>query len=644
MQPTAVNFAQRSGDLGGRKTKMGVDLNSLPHLMKVLTDLYSDPEMAIIREYATNALDAQIEAGVKGPIKVFTPSSLSPFYRIIDRGVGLDHADIEAIYSQYGASTKRGTNEQTGMLGLGCKSALTYTNQFTVIGTKNGIKTSVMVSREPDGTGVMETLFEKPTDEPNGVEIVIPVRFSHTFESKVTKFFQYWNPDNVLVNDKKPVFLGGKGKKITNEIYLLPEQGPDVIVMGGVAYPVNHGLSGRYRQSYNQQFRVVAFVKIGDVNFTPAREELHYTELTNATIRRVTLEFENAMKGFIQADVDTAKTHAEAIEKHGEWSKMMHNSMYGITYKGQQIKFNYPAPHHRWSVNASRYAMDHNLKETSHSMVSKSLTVIGFEFDKVTTTQRQKTKRWMEENNKYFSHVLFTEEEIGLPWTEGSEVVDYADIKALRLPPRAPAGTRAKRVAKYDVVNENGYTDETDDIDDSQDIYYFSPAEYKGKTRLLRQMFPKDDVLVSIGKNRFEKFMRDFPNAKPVTLTLIKTKFLKIHASLTETDKTFLGLSDYTKSIIRNKQIDATRFDDPALRRYVETCHIKPSPAVNLFLAAKSALWDFGIYNLPQMNIDEAKNPFADYPLINNASNIRGDQREHVYIYCNAWYNRNKNK
>ena len=40
--------------------------------------------------------------------------------------------DIHSIYSQYGESTKRGTNAQNGMLGLGCKSALTYTNQFTM--------------------------------------------------------------------------------------------------------------------------------------------------------------------------------------------------------------------------------------------------------------------------------------------------------------------------------------------------------------------------------------------------------------------------------------------------------------------------------------------------------------------------------
>ena len=47
------------GTLGDEdRTKMTFDENSIAHLMSVLTDLYSDKELAVIREYSTNALDA----------------------------------------------------------------------------------------------------------------------------------------------------------------------------------------------------------------------------------------------------------------------------------------------------------------------------------------------------------------------------------------------------------------------------------------------------------------------------------------------------------------------------------------------------------------------------------------------------------
>lgn len=59
------------GTLGSEdRTRMTFDENSIAHLMSVLTDLYSDPEMAVIREYSTNALDAHRAAGINDPIEV----------------------------------------------------------------------------------------------------------------------------------------------------------------------------------------------------------------------------------------------------------------------------------------------------------------------------------------------------------------------------------------------------------------------------------------------------------------------------------------------------------------------------------------------------------------------------------------------
>src|SRR4051794_3841103 len=108
----------------GDRVPMTLDETALVHIMSVLTNLYSDPEYAIIREYATNAWDAHIEAGILRPIEVVTPTDLSPYLSIQDWGVGLDKDGIERIYSKYGASTKRESNDFNGQLGMGCKSAL----------------------------------------------------------------------------------------------------------------------------------------------------------------------------------------------------------------------------------------------------------------------------------------------------------------------------------------------------------------------------------------------------------------------------------------------------------------------------------------------------------------------------------------
>lgn len=44
----------------GEDVAMSIDQSALAHIMNVLTDLYVDPELAVIREYSTNALDSHI--------------------------------------------------------------------------------------------------------------------------------------------------------------------------------------------------------------------------------------------------------------------------------------------------------------------------------------------------------------------------------------------------------------------------------------------------------------------------------------------------------------------------------------------------------------------------------------------------------
>src|SRR5687767_10437021 len=121
MQTPASDIIQ-SGDLGGQKVAMGFDPNSLAHLMSVLTDLYSDPVGAIVREYSTNALDSHVEAaayvsalqvldthnelkhfdpryleGGMPPIEVSIPSTFSPFFKVVDHGIGLSVDDITTM-------------------------------------------------------------------------------------------------------------------------------------------------------------------------------------------------------------------------------------------------------------------------------------------------------------------------------------------------------------------------------------------------------------------------------------------------------------------------------------------------------------------------------------------------------------------
>src|SRR6478736_9578308 len=88
-------------------TSMTIDAAGGAHIMSLLTDMYSDQELAVLREYTSNGIDAHRAAGQTLPIEVHLPSALSPNFIVQDYGTGMSLDDIKYIYSSYGASTKR---------------------------------------------------------------------------------------------------------------------------------------------------------------------------------------------------------------------------------------------------------------------------------------------------------------------------------------------------------------------------------------------------------------------------------------------------------------------------------------------------------------------------------------------------------
>jgi hypothetical protein len=87
--------------------------------------LYANKIRAIIRELSCNAVDSHVAAGKADvPFDVYLPTALEPFFRIRDYGTGLDHEQVTNIYTTYFESTKTGSNDFIGALGLGSKSPL----------------------------------------------------------------------------------------------------------------------------------------------------------------------------------------------------------------------------------------------------------------------------------------------------------------------------------------------------------------------------------------------------------------------------------------------------------------------------------------------------------------------------------------
>ena len=516
--------------LQGEKVAMGIQQNALAHIMSVLTDLYSDPELAVVREYSTNAFDAHVEAGVSLPVEVTTPTSMSPYFKVRDFGNGLNAEDIRNIYSQYGASTKRDSDDVVGMLGLGCKSALTYTDQFTLTGIKDGIATQVAISRDEDGAGSMTIVASYATDEASGVEVVVPAKGDNTFADTAADFFRFWESGTVLVNGKEPVEI--EGLQVTDDILVSNNIESSYIVMGNVAYPFT---------TY-ERYNIVARVPIGAVQFTPSREALQMTDKTVQVIADVKLRAEEAKLVAVQALVDAAQDRFEGIALALEAESVYGIRIKTLSYKGVEFPDRIEIKDAKGvqeyvavrSVKPYRSKGWSREKWVSTSMLSKVVFMTGYNGSNFTPTKRTKLEMWMDSQavtavdgtvTKYAKPELFflidklTKAE--KQWIRPEQIVNWADVDAIKVPRTGRSG-----VTKEDGAPSGSYEGFADgarrsdilatEINPSnrKGLFYCDHKQSYKYSQVILSKYP-NATIIELPANRKGKFLRFFPKARP---------------------------------------------------------------------------------------------------------------------------------
>ena len=276
-----------------QSVSFGIKESGLSHIFNVLRNqLYSDKVLAVIREYSTNAVDAHIEVGkADTPIKVILPTQMTPEFKVRDFGRGLTETQVSEIYAMYGESTKRGTNEQIGQLGLGSKSAFAYGDNFVINSFVKGTKTTYNAFIDPSDVGQISKIHTEKTDENDGIEIVIPVKSDDydEFYRKATRLYKYFKVvPNVrganqeqLKNDLKrdEVVVGKDNWNLV--------KGDSYAVMGNIAYPLDSGALNIGWQDEKADLissGVVIDFAIGDLEISASREALQYTDQTKKVI------------------------------------------------------------------------------------------------------------------------------------------------------------------------------------------------------------------------------------------------------------------------------------------------------------------------------------------------------------------------
>jgi hypothetical protein len=334
-------------------------------MFKILSDsLYSDKVMAVIRELATNAYDSHVGAGNKNPFLVKLPTAADPNFSVRDYGTGLSQADMESLYTTYGASNKNDSNDFVGCLGLGSKSPFAYTKSFTTTSYFNGKQYTYIAAIDDAGVPTLNLIHSTDTTEPNGLEISFAVKQYdfQEFSQKAIRVFHYFRMKPIINGgvhwdftkeySQRNVVIDGDGWRVcrlNNDNNKFPNnyhriQSGVIALMGNIAYPVevSHLIGEEKAETpdhiakWNRAFNKAdiaswkAFVgeiigqglyleldfNIGELEMDVSREGLQYTKGVVKALREKTQDIFLELKKNFSDKIATAKTKIEAISTY----------------------------------------------------------------------------------------------------------------------------------------------------------------------------------------------------------------------------------------------------------------------------------------------------------------------------------------
>lgn len=519
------------------------DSDGAAHLMGILSNMYRDAPEAVLREYAANARDSHVQAGNPDPIQVDLPTDWNPVLTITDHGVGLSEDEIVSVYSRYGKSTKRDTNDQVGAFGIGAKSAFTIATQFTVTGVKDGRRTVALFALNDAGVGTVDIKARATTDEPNGVTVAIAVHDIAAMRQAATRLFGTWEPGSVLVDGEAPEYLPDSMLRITDDIYAHYHRGGDrresttgvTIVMGGIPYPSSPAMlrmAARRNDNTTAQelietladnrtsLRLLAFVPVGGVDITPSREDLRDTPRTIAVLARVISDYVTGKDAAVARMVDAEPTPMHVSVRLDSLGGFVSSLAHGVTWRGSLLpgKITLPYP----VITLEEAGRSHRTKCETHiefhlgHSIEHVVVITGVD------ATSQKTVRRLA--NRYMTHhslstmIMAPDEQGAASWFaygDSSPVatMTFADFKAAAT---ALPTVTTRRETRYDVmIGSQEFELTCSELTERADLgaRLLLAERYYGHDRLAADALAPTDVLVMLTGTKTETaFRRRFPS------------------------------------------------------------------------------------------------------------------------------------
>jgi hypothetical protein len=284
-------------------------------VVDILSKLYAYPIRTLVQEYICNGRDAMREAGTWGklPIEITVPNSLDPVFKVRDFGVGISPDRMANIFVNYGSSTKRNTNTQTGGFGIGAKSAFSYTDSFTVTSFYNGVR-YLYVAHLGDEGGV-NLISHNNTTQPNGVEISIGVKPKDIseFRNAVQRCVRFWSEPIKFCGSRDVYQL--KSTLTLGNMTVYDSQGDNartIYLIDGIEYDIMEEQGGNYWQRKDNSLHtgnniVTLNIPNGHFKIASSRERLENNDDNKAKQNKILDNCRNLISNVIIFDINNTR-------------------------------------------------------------------------------------------------------------------------------------------------------------------------------------------------------------------------------------------------------------------------------------------------------------------------------------------------
>jgi len=372
-----------------KTTQCGMVVNA--KAFELLARQYSDPAKAIIQEIGANAADSHVRAGKEDiPFSVKLPNSLDPHLRIRDYGIGMSKDIIYNVYINYMQSDKTKTNTETGCFGIGSKTPLAYADQFNITTYNDGVMTMYSLVKNEEGVPELNEFGDYDTDEENGVEISFSVKEDDfdRFGRKAYEVYSFFKTRPTVTGngsydykkEEEPILEGDSWK-------LYGGYGDAYAVMGNIAYPLDEDqfeYRSKYREFLCNDSRIE--IPLGDLNITPSREALEYTEHTIKGIKKAI----DKVLGEIDSQVELEMSECKSWWEAKMLSAKIKGKIHGVPelpsldeFGGISLKYNPELKIKRiYRLNSSKVKASNYDDHTATVHVQKNTQVVIKDIDK----------------------------------------------------------------------------------------------------------------------------------------------------------------------------------------------------------------------------------------------------------------------